>query len=123
MEKNMKLDSTGYYRMPLIMGPLWRGKIPQFSYPQTEVIALQYLTETDAIASLLPDCFKPGKEPIVTVLFGYYNGLYFMAGGGYSVAAVQVSARFDGNKIIWKVTTSLLCLRMKHGPYWVDGKI
>ena len=98
MEKNMKLDSAGYYRMPLIMGPLWRGKIPQFSYPQTEVIALQYLTDTDAIASLLPDCFKPGKEPIVTVLFGYYNGLYFMAGGGYSVAAVQVSARFDGDQ-------------------------
>lgn len=97
MEKSVEPVSTGYYRMPLIMGPLWRGNNPQFSYPRTEAIALQYLTDIDAIASLLPDCFKPGKEPMVTVLFGYNNELDFMAGGGYDIAAVQVSARFDGN--------------------------
>jgi len=94
----MKIDPNGYYRMPLIMGPLWKGKKPRLVYTKTEAVALQYLTDSDALASLLPDCYKPGKEPQVTVLFGYNNGLDFMAGGGYRLAAVQVSARFDGEK-------------------------
>ena len=98
MENNLKLDPASYFRMPFIMGPLWKGKNPQFIYPQTEVIVLQYLTDNDAINSLLPSCFKNGDEPLVTVIFGYYNGLDFMAGGGYNIAAVQVSARFDGNQ-------------------------
>jgi acetoacetate decarboxylase len=93
----MKADPSGYYRMPLIMGPLWKGEKPRLVYSQTEAVALQYLTDPDAITSLLPDCYKPGKEPQVTVLFGYNNGLDFMAGGGYRLAAVQVSARFDGD--------------------------
>lgn len=94
----MKVDPNGYYRMPLSMGPIWRGEKPRFVYTQTEAVALQYLTEPDAIASLLPDSYKLGKEPQVTVLFGYNNGLDFMAGGSYWLAAFQVSARFDGEK-------------------------
>jgi acetoacetate decarboxylase len=98
MENNLRLNPTGYFRMPFIMGSLWKGENPQFIYPQTEVIVLQYLTDNDAINSLLPSCFKNGEEPLVTVIFGYYNGLDFMAGGGYNIAAVQVSARFDGKQ-------------------------
>jgi acetoacetate decarboxylase len=94
----MEIDPDGYYRMPLIMGPLWKGEKPRLLYSQTEAVALQYLTAPEAIVSLLPDCYKPGKEPQVTILFGYNNGLDFMAGGGYRIAAVQVSARFDGEK-------------------------
>ena len=92
----MELDPLGYYRMPLIMGPLGKGEKPRIPYPQTESVAFQYLTDIDALSSLLPSCYKPGKEPLVTVFFGYNNGLDFMAGGGYSIAAVQVSALFDG---------------------------
>ena len=94
----MDIDPKNYYRMPLIMGPLWVGETPFFNYPQTEIVAMQYLTNPDAILALLPGCFQLGKEPQVTVLFGYNNGLDFMAGGGYTLAAVQVSARFDGDK-------------------------
>lgn len=98
MGNNLKLDSDGYYRMPFIMGPLWKGSNPQFKYLSIEVFALQYLTDIEIITSLLPSCFKCGKEPMVNVFFGYYNGLNFMAGGGYRIAAVQVSAQFDGNQ-------------------------
>jgi hypothetical protein len=38
----MELDPTGYYRMPLIMGPLWRGEKPRIKYTHTEVIALHF---------------------------------------------------------------------------------
>ena len=33
---------------------------------------------------------------MVTVLFGYNDGLDFMAGGSYRLAAVQVAATFEG---------------------------
>jgi hypothetical protein len=63
MENNLKLDPGSYFRMPFILGPLWKGGNPQFFYSQTEVIVLQYLTDNEAINSLLPSCFKNGKEP------------------------------------------------------------
>lgn len=84
--------------MPLIMGPLWKGKNPQLDYQKIEVIALQYLTDPDSIRSLLPAKYEPDDEPMVTVFFGYYSELEFMAGGGYNVAVIQVAAKFSGNK-------------------------
>ncbi|HKJ26023.1 MAG TPA: acetoacetate decarboxylase family protein [Anaerolineales bacterium] len=94
----MDMNPNNYYKMPLIMGPMWEGAPPNFKYEETEIVALQYLTDSEAISALLPDCYSVGKEPQVTVVFGYNNGLDFMAGGGYNLAAVQVSARFDGEK-------------------------
>jgi acetoacetate decarboxylase len=95
----MKLDDNKYYRMPFIMGPAFdRDNIPQILYPKTESLVLQYKSDPEAIASLLPECYLPTKEPIVTVIFGYNSGLEFMAGGEYRIATVQVSARFKGEK-------------------------
>ena len=88
---------TSYYRMPLIMGPIWEGENMRIQYPQSEFVALQYLTQPEAILYLLPEFYTVGKDPQVTVVFGYHNRLAFMAGGSYSLAAMQVSARFDGD--------------------------
>jgi len=94
----MKLDPSKYYRMPLAMGPVLDRKQLKLVYPQVEVLAFQYLTDPEALADLLPDCYHPGKEPLVTVLFSDNHGLSFMQGGGYRLAAVMVSARFDGQQ-------------------------
>ncbi len=94
----MKIQPNNYYRMPLIMGPQWEGGKPKFLYQQSEVVALQYLTDSSAISALLPECYEVGKEPQVTFIFSYNNGLDFMAGGGYILAAIQVSAQFIGQK-------------------------
>jgi acetoacetate decarboxylase len=94
----MKLDPSKYYRMPLIMGAQFDRKAVKFAYPQVEVLGYQYLTDPEALSALLPDCYRPSKEPLVTVLFSQNNGLSFMAGGGYRLAAVQVEARFDGEQ-------------------------
>lgn len=94
----MKIDPSKYYNMPLIMGPLHDRKHLKFNYPQVEVLAFQYLTEPEALADLLPESYHPGKEPLVTVIFAQNNGLSFMAGGGYRLAAFEVSARFDGKQ-------------------------
>jgi acetoacetate decarboxylase len=94
----MKLDPSKLYRMPLAMGPVLDRKSLKLVYPQVEVLAFQYLTDPEAVADLLPSCYLPGKEPQVTIVFSSNNGLSFMAGGGYRLAAVQVAARFDGQQ-------------------------
>jgi acetoacetate decarboxylase len=92
----MKIEESKYYRMPLIMGPLFDRKDPKFDYPAVEVVAYQYLTDPDAAQELLPECYRVANLPVVTVVFSHNNGLAFMAGAGYSLAAFQVAARFDG---------------------------
>ncbi len=92
----MKLDPSKYYRMPLAMGPVFDRKQLKLAYPHVEALAFQYLTDSEALADLLPDCYRPGREPLVTVIFSNNNGLSFMAGGGYRLATVQLSAHFDG---------------------------
>ena len=94
----MTTDPDSYYRMPLIMGPMWRGEVPSFEYSQIEVLAIQYLTNPDSIRALLPECYKLSVDPLVTVIFGYYNGLDFMAGRGYNVAVIQVEAAYERKK-------------------------
>ena len=58
----MKLDPTKYYRMPLMMGPLFdRATEARLAYPHVEVLAFQYLTDPDAIRALLPACYQPSQ--------------------------------------------------------------
>jgi acetoacetate decarboxylase len=93
----LKLDPKKIYQMPLLGGPI-ASKDVRLAYGEVESVALQYKTDKGAIQALLPDCYQPSEEPVVTVLFSHYAGVDFMAGGGYRVASVQVGARFDGEK-------------------------
>jgi len=95
----VKIDSSKIYLMPLIMGPIAdREKLVGLVYGEVQYVSLQYQTDPNAIQALLPDCYQPAEKPIVTVMFGYYNSVDFMAGGGYCIAAVLLAARFDGEK-------------------------
>lgn len=96
----MKIDPSKIYLMPLIMGPIYdrENLVARAVYGEIEYLSLQYQTDPDAIPALLPDCYKPAERPIVTAMFGYYVGVDFMAGGGYSIAAFMVGARFDGER-------------------------
>ena len=93
----MQIDRTKIYFMPLIRGPLWdQSNLPKHNYASVESLMLQYETYPDAIPPLLPEPFKPGKSPNVTVMFADNNGVDFMAGRGYRFALVSVAAQFDG---------------------------
>ena len=93
----MERDSDKAYTMPLLAGPLFPKGQP-IPYPDVEGVLVQYETTREAIAALLPDCYEPAEEPLVNVMFGYYKGLSFLAGGDYNIATVQVRARFDGRQ-------------------------
>jgi acetoacetate decarboxylase len=95
----MEIDPTKLYQMPLVMGPLYEKEpLPKIPYPDIENIAFQFQTTPESARKLIPDCYEIDDEPIVTILFGYYKGFDFLAGGGYNVAAVQISARFKGQQ-------------------------
>jgi len=95
----MKLENNKYYRIPFIFGPMFdKDNIPRLLYPKIETLAIQYTTDPGVVASLLPECYQVTKEPMITIIFGYYDGLEFMGGGQYRVATVQVSAQFKGQK-------------------------
>lgn len=95
----MKIDSKKLHLMPLIMES-W-GNLREAGakvYNEVQTVALQYKTALDAISPLLPDCYQPAEEPIVTVAFIYYEGVDFMAGRGYRVATMMVRVRFNGQQ-------------------------
>ena len=95
----MKIDTDKIYQMPLSIGPLFdREDRPRNVYSQAESLMLQYRTDPDAARELIPDCYTVGEEPTVTITFGDYDGVDFMAGGGYRTATFGVSARFDGQE-------------------------
>lgn len=95
----MKIDPTKIYQMPQIMGPLYdKENLPRIPYPEVENIAIQFQTDREEASKLAPGCYKIDQKPIVTVAFGYFKGLDFLAGAGYNIATVQVSARFDGEQ-------------------------
>jgi len=95
----VKIEPNKIYLLPLIRGPVFeQGKVPALVYGEVEMLAVQYETDYDAVQALLPDCFQPAKIPVVTASFGYFGGVDFLAGGGYSIVAVSVGARFDGEK-------------------------
>lgn len=94
----MQLDPENLYTMPTIMGPLYRRDEGRHHFRQITSYGLQYATERDAVQRLLPRGCVAAEEPKLTIMFGYYDGVDFMAGGGYREVIVQVSARFDGEQ-------------------------
>ncbi len=95
----MKIDPGKVYNMPLVAGAIFEiANPPRFVYEHVENLVLQYQTDPDAIQKLLPECYQVGKEPTVTLGFSHNDGVDFLAGRGYRIATVMVSARFDGEK-------------------------
>jgi acetoacetate decarboxylase len=93
----MKIDRTKLNIMPLILGPVRDLEdLPGNNYASVESLMITFETNPDAIPPLLPEPFKPGKEPNVTVMVADNNGVDFLAGGGYRLAVVAVAAQFDG---------------------------
>lgn len=92
----MDLHHANLYTMPLIMGPLYRRDNADHHFRRISLYGLQYPADQNAIQKLLPPGVTAARESKVTVMFGYYDGVDFMADGGYREIIIQVAARFDG---------------------------
>ena len=85
------------YVMPAHFGPSvegWNGKVAH--YADNTAMTIMYQTQKEAVSKFLPPGFKPPDEPLISVSFVMCRGVDFMAGGGYNLVAVNVSADFEG---------------------------
>lgn len=97
----MRVDDASVHSMPLIMGPVFdRARRPGRVYGRVETLAATFRTDRDAVRPLVPGCYEIPDQPTLTVSFGDYDHVDFMAGGGYRVAYAGVSARFEGRETV-----------------------
>lgn len=95
----MELDPGKVYEMPLVMGPMFDlAQPPSYVYGRSESLSVTAKTDKAALERLVPNCFTIPDEPTVTVTFGDHDHVDFMAGGGYRVAYVGVSARYEAKE-------------------------
>ncbi|RJP75265.1 MAG: hypothetical protein C4532_00625 [Candidatus Abyssobacteria bacterium SURF_17] len=74
----------------------WDGKVAH--YEDNTAITIMYVTDREAVAALLPPGFTPTDPCVVSVAFVMCRGVDYMAGGGYNLVNVNVSARFEGKR-------------------------
>ncbi len=92
----MKLDPAKVYSMPLIMGPVFdRETRPGRVYGAAESISATFRTDPDAVRDLVPECFQIPDAATVTIAFGDYDRVDFMAGGLYTREAFEVGRHGD----------------------------
>jgi len=92
----LELKKHTYYFMPVSMGAV-RGQ-PVAKYEDVTTLTALYLTEKDAVAALLPKPFEVADEPIVTAYFSKCGKVDFLAGGGYNIFGLNLSAACNGRK-------------------------
>jgi hypothetical protein len=87
------------YVMPAHFGPSdmgWDGEIAH--YEDNTAITIIYTTDPESASALLPPGFSVTDPAIVSVSFVMCRGVDFMAGGGYNLVAVNLSATFEGKR-------------------------
>ena len=94
MAYTLKPDSR--YIMPAGFGPMRTGDIAH--YGSVTTLTILYQTDKDALAALLPKPFEPADNPEVTVYCQMCRQVDFMAGRGYNLVGVNLSAVFMGKR-------------------------
>jgi hypothetical protein len=74
----------------------WDGTVAH--YEDNTATTILYVTEREAVEPLLPPGFIAEDPPVVAVTHVMCRGVDFMAGGGYNLVAINVSARFEGKR-------------------------
>jgi acetoacetate decarboxylase len=96
-----EFENDATYTMPFHFGPMTEGWDPLEKvahYEDVLVFAVRFLTDGAAVSSYLPPGFSVTEPAVLTVRYLQYVGSDFLAGGGYNVVGVDVSARFEGDE-------------------------
>jgi len=86
--------SESFYVMPFHFGP--RPQKGSARYGDVTTIAITYLTDRRMLSEYLPEPFEVGPEPLVSVSYAMNREVAWLAGGGYNIIGVNVSAVFNG---------------------------
>lgn len=98
-----QFQSGKLYRMPTHFGPSVgpRQGPDGCRYecrhgPNVTAVAVNFRTDREQLAALLPDRFDVGTDPIVTVYATYMTDIEWLAGRGYNTLGVTFPAVFRG---------------------------
>jgi hypothetical protein len=79
---------------PVTFGP---PLLPEFStYDLQTTMQFSFTVPRDTAARLLPPCFEPTDEPVLTFMHKMLKGVDYMQGRGYNLLQVELSAVFNG---------------------------
>jgi acetoacetate decarboxylase len=87
------------YVMPVHFGPMvpgWDGMTVH--YERAVSLVFSAPTDRSAVSAYLPPGFTADDPAILTVRYLQLSGCVGLAGGGYNVVSVEVSAHFDGEQ-------------------------
>lgn len=84
------------YFQPAHFGP-WPVE-PVLHYGDLTAMYINYVTDKDALASMLPPGFEPTDVPTVNVWAQYCRDVSFLAGFGYNIVGVNFAAVWQGKK-------------------------
>jgi len=84
------------YMMPAHFGPSNQDERASGWYRDVTAMIVPYLTDREKLAALLPEPFSVGEQPIVTVAYACSKDVDWLAGRGYNLISVTVSAVFNG---------------------------
>ena len=99
-DKATALEPNHLYWMPIHFGPRSDAESAQRrKYENATILAVRYVTSAHEVAAIgLPPGFKSLDPPEVTVKYGSFSGVDFLAGGGYNLVSVNIAAVFQGKK-------------------------
>ncbi|RWA52268.1 acetoacetate decarboxylase [Cupriavidus sp. UYMSc13B] len=93
------------YRMPIMFGPapgprqhpdgrMWTAE--EAGLVNVQWMKLRYRTDPAKLEKLLPEGFSLRGDPIVSVNCAWFNNLYWLAGRGYGILAVDFPVTYQG---------------------------
>lgn len=82
-------------QMPVFFGEYRKDPRHKAIYHDVTNIVISYLTDRDEVARYLPKPFELPEEPIITVTSSQCREVEFLAGRGYNLLSVAVSAMYD----------------------------
>ena len=93
------------YRMPTHFGPslgprqgVDGRRFACKENPKTTTVSVSFLTDREQLDRLLPDGFRVGEEPVITVAASYMKEIEWLAGRGYNILGVSWPAVFEGER-------------------------
>ncbi|MDP6154232.1 MAG: acetoacetate decarboxylase family protein [Phycisphaeraceae bacterium] len=93
------------YRMPTHFGPSLgprQGpdgrKFECKAGPDKTCYTVSFLTNSEQLERLMPECFELSGEPVVSVTVGYLKNVEWLAGRGYNIIAVSWPVAFNGER-------------------------
>ncbi len=102
-------------------------------YAKITQISINYVTDKDKLAALLPKPMEPADIPIVNYNLQICRGCNFLAGRGYNLISVNFAAVFNGKKdhvpgayaaVLWENDTYPILLGREHfGAPKIYGEI